>query len=152
MPGDARRSRGAGCGGAMFGLVLVLAGCGGGAPGTEEVVRAAVGDTLLTARSGAWVPPGSAPVSSGREHRAAERLPGYPVQIFRSLSLVEAETRRVEAERLLGRSVTLEFRAPYYRLTVGNSRTRAEAEALRQELVGRGWEGVTVIEGLVEPE
>lgn len=111
-----------------------------------------VGDTLLLVTSGPWVPP-AAPTRVGPSLPPVGSLIwGFPVQIYRSLGLVDAESRRAEAERLLGRSVTVESRAPYYRVLVGNARTRAEAESLRQELLRQGFEGATVVEGLVSPE
>lgn len=133
-------------------LLVCLAGCGGGRPAGQDLLRADIGDTLYTATSGPWEPPG--PIVGGAPPQWREvpgvRVPGYLVQIFRSLSLVEAEARRRSAEAVVRRKLEVEFRAPYYRVLVGDTRTRAEAEALSQELVRLGFEAALVVEGLVD--
>ena len=85
--------------------------------------------------------------SHGRPHQATNTRTGYRVQVFddnnprTARSQAEAAHNRISAEFPHLRSY-LSFNSPYWRVKVGDFRTRAEAEAamaeIRQAMPGLG--------------
>lgn len=127
----------------------LLAGCGGGARPAAEVSSTQTGDTLYVARSSAWVPGAADSARGPRLAPAASLVPGYRVQIYQTLSLVEAESHARVAAEALGVPGYVEFRAPYYRVRMGDCRTRAAGEGLLGRVARSGFPGAALVEALV---
>ena len=68
-----------------------------------------------------------------------QEVPGWRVQIFATTDYERASLVKEEAESLFGLPVYLKFEAPYYKVRVGDCRTRTEAEALRREAIRLGY-------------
>ncbi|HID10684.1 MAG TPA: SPOR domain-containing protein [Candidatus Latescibacteria bacterium] len=64
---------------------------------------------------------------------------GWQVQIFATTDYERASAVREEAKTLFGVPVYLRFEPPYYKVRVGECRTRAEAEALRKQAIRLGY-------------
>lgn len=129
---------------------VLLEGCGGGARPAADVSSTKTGDTLYVARSSAWVPGAADSARAPRLAPAASLVPGYRVQIYQTLSLVEAESHARVAAEVLGVPGYVEFRAPYYRVRMGDCRTRAAGEGLLGRVARSGYPGAGLVEALVQ--
>ncbi len=73
--------------------------------------------------------------------RRPETALGFRVQIFSAKSQLAAEGVQTEAREQLGRDdVYLVLEAPYFKVRVGNLRTRKEAEALVKKVKEKGYD------------
>lgn len=79
-----------------------------------------------------------------------EEVLGYRVQIF--VSDLEFDARSMEEKALIefDEPVYLIFDSPNYKVRVGDCRSRAEANALRQEAVKMGYTGAWVVQSKVK--
>ena len=77
---------------------------------------------------------------------AAEEVLGFRVQIF--ATDLEFEARTVEEEALIDfeQSVYLVFDSPNYKIRVGDCRSRAEANKLRQKAIELGYRDAWVVQ------
>lgn len=132
--------------------LAALAGCGGGPPPVTDVAAAKTGDTLYVARSSGRAPDAAGATGAPPLTPLAAQVPGFRVQVFQSLSLVEAESHARSAAQALGVPAYVEFRAPYYRVRVGDCRTRAAGDGLLGRVVRSGYPGAGLVEALVSPE
>jgi len=73
------------------------------------------------------------------EEKHFRKVLGWRVQIFATTDYERASAVREEAESLFRVPVYLKFEAPYYKVRVGECRTRTEAEALRRRAVKLGY-------------
>ncbi len=89
-------------------------------------------------------------ISSASEKSEANsgivEMPGFRVQIF--VTKEEFEARLVEEEALLqfDESVYLSFDSPNYKIRVGDCKTRAKANKLRQTVVKSGYKDAWVVQ------
>lgn len=141
-------------------VACVLAiGCGGGAPGPAVELDSRLGDTLLTISSSATRPlpaPGDSGGAVGGMSAADSLAPspgmlvaGWRIQVFADPRLVEAERVREEARRAVGLPAYVEYRAPLYRVRLGDFLDRGEAEAAQARVVAAGYENAGVVATLV---
>lgn len=131
-------------------LALLLGlSCGGPpqreVPTTWEFDPLSLGDELtpqelmeLLKRAEERAPAEPSPVDTTRREGTQE-VPGWRVQIFATTDYERASLVKEEAESLFGLPVYLKFEAPYYKVRVGDCRTRTEAEALRREAIRLGY-------------
>jgi cell division protein FtsN len=140
----------------VVGLSLVLTACGGrtAAPAPQSVIEAesAAADPAPDSLDGE-IPsaPVTAPVVARPPEpslRAADLISGHRVQVFTSGLLAEAETVR-DAIRDTGLSAYVEYRAPLYRVRIGDCTDIAEARALREQAVAMGYERAVVVPTLI---
>ena len=88
----------------------------------------------------------------GRNEAAeAERL-GYRVQVIASTVREEAEGVAEVVKGLFPVGVYIEYTEPFFKIRVGNFKTREEAEKMREELAGYGFEDAWIVETAIEME
>lgn len=107
----------------------------------------AAGDSLPGSISpGVAVPPaGLRPEPS---LRAADLISGHRVQVFTSGLLAEAEAVR-DAIRNTGLAAYVEYRAPLYRVRIGDCMDIAEARSLLEQAVAMGYERAVIVPTLI---
>lgn len=140
----------------LAGLVLVLTACGGrtAAPAPRPVIEESAAPDSVAHDSLAVAPPSDAVVPPAVSRppepslRATDLISGHRVQVFTSGLLAEAETVR-DAIRDTGLSAYVEYRAPLYRVRIGDCTDIAEARALRDQAVAMGYERAVIVPTLI---
>jgi SPOR domain len=84
-----------------------------------------------------------------RDSRRA--MPGYRVQVMNTNNRNEAVSAKTKIYQLYPeQKVYLMYQSPYYRLRVGNFKTRAEAESFLRSLSNQFGTGVTIVRDVIE--
>lgn len=72
---------------------------------------------------------------------------GYRVQIFSTATRQAAEEARDRAQRQFGRDdILIDFEPPYFRVRVGNFKTRSEAETFQVQATKQGYDAPFVVQ------
>ena len=84
-------------------------------------------------------------IADAQPERAATS--GFRVQIFSSSTRRSAENVQMEARIQLSREdVFINFESPYFKVRVGNSQTRNDAEVLLEEVKRKGYETAFIVQ------
>jgi len=111
-----------------------------GFPGDDQVVTAEVPAADDTAREAS--DEFSFPDYENKDSQASEV---FSVQLFASKSSEETERFRLEVESLFGEKVKIDYKAPYYKVRVGEKSTLEEGEILLERVKGLGFPNAWLI-------
>jgi hypothetical protein len=105
-----------------------------GFPGDDSVITAGVpaADDTLREESDHLAVPQDENKSSGPKEI-------FSVQLFASKSSSEAERFRAQVQSLFDQGVAIDYKAPYYKVRVGELSTLEEGEALLDRVRGLGF-------------
>jgi hypothetical protein len=87
----------------------------------------------------------------GQENEGDQEVPGYRVQIC--AVAVEDTARNIQRDAILkfNENVYLKFDSPYYKVRIGDCKTRYEAEQLQQLVIQKGFNEAWVVKTMVRP-
>jgi hypothetical protein len=105
-----------------------------GFPGDDSVITAGVPAADDTVREESDLIP--FPEYEVEEDEITE---AFSVQLFASKSSEEAENFKLDVESLFDEIVLIDYRAPYYKVRVGESATLEEGEALLEKVKAMGF-------------
>ncbi len=151
---------------AVVSAALALAGCAGTRPSSQPQSKAAPAATApdesfdpLTLQDDDLQFPAEPAVQPARQPEQASpsttesapenvQIDGFRVQLFATKDYENALVVRKEAEFVFidyGHNVYVEFDAPYYKVRVGDCKTREEAEALRELARKNGYPSAWIV-------
>jgi hypothetical protein len=126
----------------LISTYLIVSGCassrGNGAADTEELL----GQEVKEGR----VFEGAVKSSRGGDEDRDELRAGYRIQVVASTIREEADGIADVVKGLVPIPVYIEFSEPFYRVRVGDFRTKDEAEKIRRKLVDYGFDSAWIVE------
>ncbi len=126
----------------LISTCLIVSGCassrGNGAADTEELL----GQEVTEGR----VFEGAVKSSQGGDEDRDEPRAGYRIQVVASKIREEADGIADVVKGLFPIPVYIEFSEPFYRVRVGDFRTKDEAEKVRRKLVDYGFDSAWIVE------
>ena len=79
------------------------------------------------------------------ETQSEEMTEAFSVQLFASKSNEEAEDFKLEVESLFDEMVTIDYKAPYYKVRVGETPTLTEGEELLEKVKQLGFKNAWLV-------
>lgn len=77
------------------------------------------------------------------------QIKGYRVQIMAASSEQTANQAAADVKTVTGKNTYVDYIAPYWKVRVGDCKTRGEADQLKNQLLSKGYTGAWVVECMV---
>jgi len=85
-------------------------------------------------------------IAVARQDSVDQEVNGFRVQIYKTETMNDSKEKQVLYAEMFGEnSVKLVFEEPFYKIRVGNFRTRNEAETFQDELLRNGFRSTIVV-------
>ncbi|GAB4173309.1 MAG: hypothetical protein Kow00108_08110 [Calditrichia bacterium] len=158
----------------LFAIIMLLAGCAGNKPVVKEspaTDRATLDETFdpMSIPDDANIVIPEKPVKNGGNNYLIEpeqpkpqmvdtlallekKIPGYRVQIFATRDREQAYLLKDEATKIFSNdsiNVYIEFNQPYYKIRIGDCKTREDANRLQRKAINRGYTNAWVVKSSV---